>query len=209
MRELIVPILGEDDARWTNGAQLEIDQFPWYSDGLRQKTDVQIYRTAEAIHIRAVAQDRWSGAVERELHSSVHLDSCFEFFVTPKPERGAPYLNFEFNCIGSMFVGFGPDVEHRTTCTPEQAAQIGITTSLQGTKIPTPEDDEWSIELKIPLTLIEELVGYKTDENRWYVNFFRCGGPVEPQYACWNRIEWPHPAFHRPEQFGALEFLRR
>lgn len=208
MRQLVVPHFASP-VEWEQAAAVQIDQFPWYHEGLKQQTTVQLYKSAETLYLRAVAEDRWSGAIERPLHSSVYLDSCFEFFVTPKPERGAPYINFEFNCIGSMFVGYGPDVENRALATPEQAAQIGIKTSLVGEKKPTPDDHSWTIELAIPLALIEELAGYPPDSQQWYVNFFRCGGPIEPQYASWNPIEWPHPAFHRPEQFGLLRFEQR
>jgi len=209
MEKIVVPHFKRKISGWEDAAELQIASFPWYKEGTKQQTKVQLYRTDEAIHLLATAEDRWSSAIARELHGSVYLDSCFEFFFTPQLELGAPYLNLEFNCIGSMFVGFGPDVEHRATCSPQQAEQIKLITSLQGPiKKPTPHDVDWTIELEIPIGLIEELAGYRPSEEGWYVNFFRCGGEKEPQHACWNPIEWPHPSFHRPEQFGLMEFVK-
>ena len=208
MRTLDVPLFGNGTVDWARAAEARVDTLPWHESGLKQTTLVRIALTPGRVHVRATAQDRWSGAEARALNGAVYNDSCFEFFVTPSRERGGAYVNFEVNCVGSLHLACGPDIDHRTLSTPAQAAQVEIRTSIRAAaKVPTPEDREWSVELSFPVSLLEEMTGKPADPEVWFANFYRCGGPVEPQYACWSPVEWERPAFHRPEQFGMLRIV--
>ncbi|WP_414481477.1 carbohydrate-binding family 9-like protein [Caldicoprobacter sp.] len=41
--------------------------------------------------------------------------------------------------------------------------------------------------------------------KRIKANFYKCGDKTKyPHWGCWNRIDTPHPDFHRPEFFGDL-----
>ncbi|MDE6269894.1 MAG: hypothetical protein K2M12_03440, partial [Muribaculaceae bacterium] len=38
-------------------------------------------------------------------------------------------------------------------------------------------------------------------------NFYKCGDLLStPHFLSWNRVDTPHPDFHRPEYFGAIKF---
>ena len=45
-------------------------------------------------------------------NSAVHRDSCVEFFVDP--DQSGNYYNFEFNCIGTTHLAYGPSRSSRT-----------------------------------------------------------------------------------------------
>jgi hypothetical protein len=192
---------------WSKVPSLTIEQYPWYQSGLKQSTTMQLAIVGDALYWKANAQDCHSFAQVTELNGPVYMDSCVEFFLSPRNQLGSAYLNFEVNCCGTLHLAYGPGRENRTLCTLEQAAQIEITTSLKSrVKMESQEDQQWTTELKIPLKLIEEITGEPLDLSTWYANFYRCGGRIEDQYASWNPIQTENPDFHRPEFFGALTF---
>ena len=47
-----------------------------------------------------------------EPNSATHRDSCVEFFIDPMKDGN--YYNFEFNCIGTTHLAYGPDRSNRT-----------------------------------------------------------------------------------------------
>jgi hypothetical protein len=58
----------------------------------------------------------------------------------------------------------------------------------------------------ITFSAIEQLTGGKVNKDKWFANFYRCGGRTEPQYAVWHNIDVSEPDYHRPEHFGELVF---
>jgi hypothetical protein len=207
MRTYSVLVQNNESPDWSAVPSLAIDHFPWYEKGLKQDTQAQLVLGTNHLHIRFLARDIHSSAEERPLNGPVYLDSCVEFFVSPRPELNTSYLNFEVNCLGVLHLAYGPGRENRILCTPEQAKRIQIQTSLQGTsKSPSSEDQQWTVELAIPLDLIVEITGEPLQTQIWHANFYRCGGSIEDQYAVWNPISSSQPDYHRPEQFGQLIF---
>jgi len=194
---------------WRAAEAAQIDCFPWRQSGRKQATEVRLLYEPEALHLLFVAEDAHSFALARELNGKVCKDSCVEFFANPWPDEGSAYFNCEVNCCGALHLGFrSPDGDTRYV-TRDQAARIGIRSSLPGpAKDESPDDAEWRLYLCLPCSVLSDLCGREVAfAGRWRGNFYRCGGRTEPQHACWNPIGAPRPSFHRPAEFGELQFV--
>ncbi len=185
---------------------VQINQYPWYKSGLKQKTEVRLRSNEAGIILHVLAFDVHSSANVIETNGSVHLDSCFEFFFRPENTPGEDYVNLEVNCIGTIHMGVHKAHEKRIL-TELEISEIQVRTSLpsQVIKRPNVDDDIWELEIYISFAHIERIYG-TCDRDLWYVNFYRCGGLIEDQYAVWNWIDAPEPAFHKPLQFGRMRF---
>ncbi len=138
-------------------------------------------------------------AEKTEVNQSVCQDSCVEMFFAHKPNA---YLNFEFNCIGTVLVGNGRD---KPNLGIEIINRIRRKSSL-GTK-PFPEQikhTDWEITAAIPL----DILGLQEDSisgKSFRANFYKCGDNLsKPHYLSWNSIKSENPDFHRPECFGKV-----
>lgn len=187
---------------------LGIDCFPWYEKGLKQLTYAQLALTNSTLMIKVVAIDQHASGTRLDANTSVYLDSCFEFFLSPQSKKRTEYINFEINCIGTMYLAYNTP-EGDKCATLDQINEVSIKTSFDKgvVKQVSASDSEWTLEIEIPLSLIEDLYGEPISEERWYGNFYRCGGDVDPQYAVWNPITWDVPSFHQPLQFGQLDIV--
>ena len=73
----------------------------------------------------------------------------------------------------------------------------------------SPDDDGWWLVATIPFEVIGELSGRQVKPaagDVWQGNFYRCGGTIDPQYACWSPVDTPQPHFHQPGYFSELRF---
>jgi len=199
-----------DDPSWSAAERLSIDEYPWYEQGQRQGTSVALLYDAEAVHALFVCEDRHIHAVETRPNGNVYLDSCVELFANVAPERDAGYFNFEANCCGTFHLGFGPGRQDRRLASPEVLDQIRVAASIPTpTKEEASTDDGWWLAVAMPFSAISRLAGFDVAPGPgtvWRANLYRCGGKTDPQYACWSRIDWPKPDYHRPEFFGILNF---
>eukprot|EP00941_MAST-03F_sp_MAST-3F-sp1_P002805 g2805.t1 len=108
-------------------------------------------------------------AVVAHDNGKVWEDSCVEFFCsTPKLAAIGYYLNFEFNCIGTLYSAFGTvDKKSRKALPSSYLAKIWRTASLgetpfqkEGEKVRLFEanehvmDREWTLAVAIPGTLL-------------------------------------------------------
>ena len=199
-----------EDAVWNQAERLEIDEYPWYVSGQKQRTTVAMLYDSSALYALFICEDRHISAAETRPNGDVYLDSCVEFFAMPAPDRSEEYFNLEVNCCGTVHLGFGAGREGRKLAPPEVLERIRVATSIPTpTKDESPSDDGWWLAAALPFDAIAELAGFEvapTSGALWRANFYRCGGKTDPQLACWNRIEWDKPDFHRPEFFGKLLF---
>ncbi len=199
-----------DDPAWAAAETVSIDQYPWYEGGQQQGTRVAMLYDEQCFYALFVCEDRHIHAVETRPNGNVYLDSCVELFAMPNPGRDDGYFNLEANCCGTVHLGFGRQREHRRLASPAVLEAISVVTSIPTpTREETPGDDGWWLAAAIPFAAIAELAGVEVAPGSgavWRANLYRCGGKTDPQYACWNRIEWAKPDFHRPESFGKLTF---
>lgn len=193
---------------WKELDSIRIEQFPWYTDGEKQRTVVTACYDPNNIHILFDCEDSHIGAFAREANGAVCQDSCVEFFASPP---GKPhYFNLEMNCCGDIHLGYGPMRLERKLAPPSLIEQIGVTTTVdERPKQEYPDDDGWVLQVKLPFKVINQLTHREiTPEagTQWQANFYRCGGFTDPQHACWSPIDAPLPDFHLPEYFGTIIF---
>ena len=133
-----------------------------------------------------------------ENNSSVHQDSCVEFFVCP--DGKLPYYNFEFNCIGTIHAA-----RHKgTPLSDEELSQVKRYPSC-GTR-PFEELEgmfTWNLLVAIPLSLIG--LKYEGKPLAMKGNFYKCADlTTTPHFLSWAPIDTPEPDFHRPEFFADI-----
>ncbi|MGB1020827.1 MAG: carbohydrate-binding family 9-like protein [Flavobacteriaceae bacterium] len=140
-------------------------------------------------------------------NTATHRDSCVEFFIDPDQSGG--YYNFEFNCIGTTHLAYGPDRYSRTFIDPEKITSSLFIESTLGNQ-PFEEktgDFHWEMVVAIPSSLFIYHPNLKFDKLESKANFFKCGDDTQkPHFLSWQPIDTPKPDFHRPEFFGNLMF---
>ena len=205
------PLHGDiEQPPWSLADVALVDQFPWYAGGLKQLTTARLLYDAGALYLQFICEDKHISSEVRELNGPVCRDSCAEFFATISPADGPGYFNFEANACGVFHLGFGPHIDDRKLISPGLARQIRVTTSLDApAKDVSPDDDGWWLAAAIPFEVIGELSGRQVKPaagDVWQGNFYRCGGTIDPQYACWSPVDTPRPHFHQPGFFDTLRF---
>jgi hypothetical protein len=184
--------------------------FPWYVKGDKQKTLVKTLYDQAAIYLNFECDDRHSFSRTTVINGPVWTDSCVEFFAIPEPAaKPSHYFNLEINCCGTILFGYGPHRQERKSIPPALGARITTVASLAGpTKEESPADSSWTMRARLPFDVLRELAGIPgpVSGTIWKVNFYRCGGKTDEQFAAWADIRTPRPDFHRPEFFQEVVF---
>ena len=130
--------------------------------------------------------------------SPVHEDSCLEFFFMP--EGAGRYFNFEINPNGCLHIGFGAGRQGRAVLSPAGPDNpFGIRTGR------TP--DGWEAEYRIPLSFLRQSQPDFAFAGRLRANVYKCGDLTEHEhYLAWHPVASAVPDFHRPQDFGVMEF---
>jgi len=165
----------------------------------------RIAHTGTEIWIKFYVKEKNILAQETRTNGDVYKDSTVEFFISVDKKN---YYNFEFNCIGTIHIGYGPGRGNRTPITPEIAEKIEITSSLG--KQPFAEKQgffEWEMMIRIPLVTFEHDKLKTFNGLKAAANFYKCGDETsDPHFITWNPIKTETPDYHRPEFFGDLDF---
>jgi hypothetical protein len=207
-----------NSSRWRDAHIADVSIFRDESTTHHPKTEVKLLYTQNGIYGKFKVEDNYVRSVESGYLAPVCRDSCVEFFVKPKKNRG--YLNFEFNCGGSLLCTYITDSTRTDTGFKEMVElkeselnQVKIYHSLPSIVEPEIKNDtEWFIGFYIPFLLIEKYVGKlsfskKSHPPEWRCNFYKCGDKTShPHWASWNPITATN--FHLPECFGILKFER-
>lgn len=179
------------------------------NDNWNYKSDVRagfnIQHDDNNIYLQFKVNEANTKAIYTNYNEAVWEDSCVEFFISFDGEN---YYNFEFNCIGTVLGGYGPEKQNRKPLNTELLKLIKTTPSLGRNKIeiinrPT----EWMLDIIIPkeafcFNEIQSLNGMKATGN-----FYKCGDEqVVVHFLSWSPIGSESPNFHLPEYFGAIEF---
>nr|WP_321486905.1 carbohydrate-binding family 9-like protein [uncultured Draconibacterium sp.] len=165
----------------------------------------RIAHTGNEIWLKFYVQEKNILALETEINGDVYKDSTVEFFISID---GKNYYNFEFNCIGTPHVGYGPGRGNRTPILPEMINQIDIESSLGNQPFAEKSGDfSWEMMICIPTQCfafdkVQSLNGLKATAN-----FYKCGDETsDPHFVTWNAIDTENPDYHRPEFFGKISF---
>lgn len=199
----------KDAPEWQTITPLAINNYPWYQSGAKQNTQVKLCANENAIFIQIIAQDNYSFAKQTELnHMLICEDSCVEFFFSPSGILGSSYVNLEVNCCGTLHLAYGAGRDNRQFISLEAASLIERRSSITSpVKFESKNDSQWTVEIALPFAAIEQLTGEQVNKDKWFANFYRCGGRTEPQYAVWHNIDVAEPDYHQPGHFGELVFI--
>jgi hypothetical protein len=211
-----VPKLKADwnDPMWKVAPTVKVAKFHPQSSDHHPVTRAKVLYDDRGLYVSFKVEDRYVRAVSLKRQSGVCRDSCVEFFVAPKPERG--YFNFEINCGGTMLLYYIPDspfIDGRFVKYMPVADflmnRIRIYHSMPRRVAPEIKKPvAWELGYFIPFSLFEKYVGrLRVAPGRtWRANFYKCAGRTShPHWASWAPIG-PKLCFHLPERFGALRF---
>ena len=207
-----------DAPAWRGANILRVDHFmaaPGASDH-QPATQAKVIYIDDGLFVFFKVTDRYVVSRHTEFQSRVCTDSCVEFFVQPKPDKG--YFNFEMNAGGTLLVSYIEDSTRTPTgfkkfskLSPETDALIPRYHSLPAHIEPEMAGPvEWCMEYFIPFSLLERYVGPlgNVAGQTWRANFFKCADESShPHWASWAPLDADFAGgFHRPDKFGALRF---
>ena len=206
--------LDREASPWRNIRPVLIASFHPASSDHRPIVEARLAYNSRFIDVLFHVRDRFVKSLCTEYQQMVCRDSCVEFFVQPRPDRG--YFNFEVNCGGTMLLYYIEDATQvaggfakSMSVSPQHASLIQIATTMPKTT-PTEiaEPIEWSLAMRIPFAMMEPYVGAIGDPRgqTWRGNLFKCGDKTShPHWASWAPIG-QELNFHQPDKFGELTF---
>ena len=150
------------------------------------------------LYLRLQAEERAIRATLKGPLDPVCQDSCLEFFFAPLAEDER-YFNFEWNPLGTLYLGFGIGRE------------IRVRQIVQDRELFRPRpfftEGGWGIEFSIPETFFQIYMPTFRLSGRSHGNFYKCADQSEiPHYLAWSVPTCGTPDFHRREDFGTMLF---
>jgi hypothetical protein len=203
---------------WRGAQVLRVDRFMSAPKASDHRPDVQakLTYTDDGLFVFFKVSDRYVVCRNTVFQSPVYKDSCAEFFVQPKADKG--YFNFEMNCGGALLVTYIEDATRTpagfvkyTQLPPEMDALVPRFHSLPSRIDPEQVGlVEWRLEYFIPFGFFERYVGPlgQVAGQTWRANFFKCAdASSHPHWATWAPLDPDFAGgFHRPDKFGVLRF---
>lgn len=174
------------------------------AEGVTVNFDIQHRSTS--ILLKYLVREPQVRAVNTQFNSSVWEDSCVEFFIALEGDEN--YYNFEFNAIGAVLGGYGPDRIKREWISPEILAHIQVEPSLGRKPIKNLEGNiSWELDIVLPIKSLNHNQIHDISGQKARANFYKCGDKLKkPHFLSWKPVHTEKPDFHRPEFFGDLEF---
>ena len=181
---------------------LEWKEFPY-----QPEVSFRIAHDDSLLFLKYYIKEEHILARRTDSNSAVHRDSCVEFFIDPLQDGN--YYNFEFNCIGTTHLAYGPGRGKRTFIPPELIEnEIKIWSTLGEESFEEKSGIfEWEMVVVIPSSIFTYNDGLSFSKLVSNANFYKCGDDTSKiHYLSWNRVKTQKPDFHRPEHFGILNF---
>lgn len=198
-------------AAWRNAETFTIRHFHERSSDHRPKVRGKLLYTDKGVYVIFRVDDRYVISQHTRYQDPVCRDSCVEFFVQPKPDKG--YFNLEVNCGGTfLFQYHERDKDGKDVCVPvpvEYARDIQVCHSMPETVVPEiAERTVWYIEYFVPFSVFEHCVGPlgAVAGQVWRANFYKCADESShPHWGAWAPIG-EVLSFHQPRFFGSIQF---
>lgn len=153
------------------------------------------FRVCEPVTRAVCANDR----------ENIWEDSCVEFFFAPCDD--GLYYNFEFNCIGKLYLCCGSGRNGRAFLPQEAYSLVRRRSSLGSEPFGLREVPEWELEVAIPVQALSfhDLMSFSGLHASG--NLYKCGNLLPRRhYLSWAPVAAPAPDFHRPDCFGKIDF---
>lgn len=177
--------------------ELSVDNILWTPDfGIRAYA--RLCFDEEALYVSLRAAEAQIRAEYVAPLSPVHRDSCLEFFFMP--EREDRYFNFEINPNGCLHIGYGHNRADRVILTRRDDREFF---QIRSERVA----DGWSVSYRIPLSFLRLFYPDFIFSGSLRANVYKCGDDtIHPHFLSWNPVTSTQPDFHRPENFGSMEF---
>jgi hypothetical protein len=210
-----LPELGEgwDHPAWARAETAGVKNFRPESSGHNPRTSVRLLHGAGGIRGVFHVDDQYVRSIRTGFQDQVFKDSCVEFFVQPRTDRG--YFNLEMNAGGAHLCYFVEDpartpagLKKFTPLPPEHGREIQVRSSLPGTVDPEVREPlAWELNFFIPLAVLENYTGPLggLSGQSWRGNFYKCAEDLShPHWVSWSPVDEFN--FHLPRCFGTLHF---
>lgn len=189
----------------TQSVTHSIETLNWKKFSYKPSINFRIAHTENEIWLKYYVREKNILALETRTNGDVYKDSTVEFFIS---FDNVNYYNFEFNCIGTIHIGYGTGKGNRTPVNPVTAEKIEIKSSLGNKPFEEKTGDfEWEMMIRIPLECFTFDKIKSLNELKATANFYKCGDETsEPHFVTWNPIKTESPNYHQPQFFGKVQF---
>jgi hypothetical protein len=210
-----LPDLGEgwNHPAWAAAETAALTHFRPEGSSHRPRAQVRLLHGAGGIRGVFHIDDQYVSSIRVGYLTHVWKDSCVEFFMRPRPDRG--YFNLEMNAGGSHLCNYIEDptripdgFKKFTPLPPEWGGKFQVRSSL-----PQKIDPEivrpvsWEMNFFVPLAVLEHYVGPlgAMKGQSWRGNFYKCGDETShPHWGSWSPVDVFN--FHTPRCFGVIHF---
>ncbi len=171
----------------------------------KPNVNFRIGHTGKEIWLKYYVTEQNIRALETRINGDVYKDSCVEFFLSTD---GKNYYNFEFNCIGTIHIGYGEGRHNRTPVPIEIAEKIQAESSLGNKPFNEKTGNfKWEMMISIPVECMIFSNIKALDRLNATANFYKCGDETsKPHYLTWNPVKTGKPDYHQPGFFGNVRF---
>ena len=186
---------------------IPIDLINWDDFSYRPEVRFRIAHSNNQIWLKYYVKEKSILAAVTETNGGVANDSCVEFFFDPKEDGN--YYNFEFSCIGTKHLAYGPGRADRVFVAPEIIESAIRVKSSLGTQSFKEKSGNytWEMTIIIPASTLVHNPGIQLKGLTTRANFYKCGNKTaEAHYISWNPVVTERPDFHRPAYFGKVVF---
>lgn len=191
-------VLKADAPDWSQIPAVALQETGWLPPA-DIDAQAQLCHDGQRLWVRLVAREAAIRATATGELDSVCQDSCLEFFLAPLP-GDVRYFNFEYNLLGTLYLGFGAE---RAT----RARQILRDPKELFRPEPFQTEDGWGIVYQIPLSFLQMYFPGFAFSGEAACNFYKCGDRTEqPHYLAWSPLTCDKPDYHRRQDFGVLCF---
>lgn len=199
---------------WLGANELRVGVFHPRSSEHQPDVRVRVLHRQRELFLWFLVHDQYVRSVRMNYQDGVCRDSCVEFFVQPKPDKG--YFNFEINAGGTLLLYYITDHTRTTLGFKESVPvswSIAKAVEIHGS-LPRRVEPElaapttWWIRYRVPLSVFEAYVGplASLSGQQWRANFYKCADETShPHWASWLPVGEPLN-FHKPECFGPIRF---
>ena len=187
-----------DKPVWDEISQVALAHTPWLAPNA-VTAKAQVCYNDDTLWVRMEAVEAPVRATLTGELDSICTDSCLEFFFAPDP-ADRRYFNFEFNPLGTIYLGFGAERATRVRQITKDSRELFHQT-------PFYTDAGWGIEFRIPLSFVQMYFPGYTFADDSCCNFYKCGDRTEvPHYLAWAPLTSETPDYHRRQDFGTLRY---
>lgn len=191
-------VLRQEHPYWSTVPKVELTHTGWLPE-CPVSAWAQAVHNGKEIFVRMEAEEAPIRSTLTDPLSQVCNDSCLEFFFAPDSADGR-YLNFEFNPLGTLYLGFGGLRPTRVRQIPKQASDLF---QIQ----PFSTQGGWGICFSIPISFVRMYFPNFSLTGASDGNFYKCGDHTpQPHYLSWAPMSTHTPDFHRRQDFGQLLF---